>query len=200
MAFWRRRNSDFRPFDRRDLAPSARPTVAGAVEEGRLLAQYAARLHLKNRIEVATIGEDKAFDPEDFVPDAIEEIERLAEEQDEVANRLETQAAAVQVRERPRHVHDYHADDRRNLRHRARVARLLAADLRMRAADPGEVAEIIERARQDAWRDVSSLIEAVIDVGARPPRRPSSARKRRIADLAGELDDLLASGNPADLS
>lgn len=192
MPFWRRSDRRSRPFDKRDLPRVARATVAGALEEGRLLADYAVRLQLKNRIEVATLGEDRSFEPEAFTEVAALELRHLADEQDAVAERIESEALSLSARHRPKHVHDYHAGDRRNLRHRARVARALAEDLRTQADDHAALLGLVERARQDAWRDIAHAIEAVIDIGVAPPKRPSAKRTRRIADFAEELAGLAA--------
>ena len=192
VAFWRRRDRRSRPFDKRDLPRAARATVAGALEEGRLLADYAVRLQLKNRIEVATLGEDRSFAAEAFTEPAAVELRHIADEQDAVAERLEAEASSLAAKRNPRHVHDYHAGDRRNLRHRARVARALAEDRRAQADDHDALLALVERARQDAWRDIAHAIEAVIDIGVAPPKRPSAKRTRRIADFAEELAGLAA--------
>lgn len=167
-------------------------SVPEAVDEGRLLAEYAARLAVKNRIEVATIGEGAVFEAEAFAAGAAEELLRLAEEQDAIGERLEAEAEVLRAHNRPRHVHDYHAGDRRNLRHRARVARALAAALRARSEDPADLLELVENARADAWRDVAGMLEAIIDAGARPPRETGPRRAARLADLADDLATLVA--------
>ena len=192
MPLWRRRDRRFRPFDKRDLPPAARATVAGALEEGQLLADYAVRLQLKNRIEIATLGDDQVFSPALFTDAATQELSNLADEQDAVAERLEAEAASLSGARSPKHVHDYHAGDRRNLRHRARVARALADDLRAKSVDEEALLALVERSRQDAWRDVANAIEAVIDIGVAPPKRPSAKRTRRIADFADELAGMAA--------
>ena len=193
MRAWRRAEPRFRPFDDRDVPRRARATVAVAIEEGRLLADYAIRLQLKNRIEVATLGDDERYSAERFAEGAAEELRHLAAEQDAVAERLEAQDTALRGRTRPRHVHDYHVPDRGNLRHRARVARALAEDLRRRAADGDELLALVERARQDAWRDVARVIEQLIDVERElPPDVVDAARASRLADLADELAALAA--------
>ena len=157
-----------------------------------MLADYAVRLQLKNRIEVSTLGDDHVFDAADFTATAADELRYLAAEQDAVAERLETEASSLQARRNPRHVHDYHVGDRRNLRHRARVARALGEALRTDADDDEALLDLVERSRQDAWRDVAGALEAVIDLGVAPPKRPSAKRERRIADLAEELSGLAA--------
>jgi len=159
-----------------------------AIEEGLLLADHAARLDVRNRIEVATIGRNQEYRAEAFGPDALAILETLATEQDAVADRLESEAKAVRRRWGVALAqHDYRRGDRRNLLMRAKVARGLAEGLRRRAADDGYIADLIERARQDAWSDVAGVIRKNLDITERPPERPSTARTKRITDLAVEL-------------
>lgn len=171
-----------------------RASVAVAVDEGILLAEYAVRLRVKNAIEVATIGEDAAFDESAFESVVATEWGRIAAEQRAVADRLDAEEHGLRARGRARHVHDYSSEDRRNLRHRRDVSRTLARIAHERATDADAVSEMIERAREDAWREVATAIEAVFDVGVRPPREPSEARRHRVASLAEEIAALVTDG------
>lgn len=165
--------------------------IKHAVEEGLLLADRAARLDVRNRIEVATIGRNQEYRAEAFGPDALAALETLAAEQDGVADRLESEAKAVRRRWGVAlGQHDYRRGDRRNLLTRARVARALAEAIRERARDDAYIADLIERARQDAWSDVAGVIRQNLDISERPPERPSRARAKRIDDLAAEIRKL----------
>lgn len=187
---------------RRILAPGGRRRRT-AVEEGLLLAEYAARLEVRNRIEVATIGRDEAFDPREFRLAAAEALEALAAEQDAIARRLEAERRLV-AGWRPRfgeasHVHDYRFGDRANLRLRAATARELADEIRAEAASPERLDALIERARQDAWRDVSQQLGRILETVSPPPdEEDDPGRGARLADLAAELDALAE--RPADPS
>jgi len=158
------------------------------IEEGRLLADHAAVLQIRNRIEVATIGEGRDYDPEEFRADARTAVEALATEQEAVADRLDEERRNVRWRLGPADSqHDYRRGDRRNLRRRAATARALAAELRAHAADPAYIDGLIERARGDAWRDVAGEIRRQLRVREAPPPEPDPARAARISDLAAEL-------------
>ena len=159
------------------------------LDEGLLLAERAAVLQIRNRIEVATLGRDaRGFRAVDFRPDAVAALHVLAEEQEGIARRLDEQRRSVRGRfgVADSH-HDYRRGDLRNLRLRARAAQLLAEALRSRATDPEYLDGLIERARQDAWRDVAGHLKLHLDAAAAPPVSPDAARLERISDLAAEL-------------
>ncbi len=160
-----------------------------ALDEGLLLAERAAVLAIRNRIEVATLGrEAREFDARSFRADAYEELKALAVEQLEVAQRLDAERRSVRGRfgVADSH-HDYRRGDLRNLRLRARAARMLADALRDRAGDPEYLDRLVERARQEAWRDVAGQLKRHLDAAAAPPVRPDEARLERISDLAADL-------------
>ncbi len=168
---------------------SPRPRRApAALDEGQLLADHAAVLAIRNRIEVVTIGEGRDFDAAEFRGDARATLEGFAGEQEDIAARLDEERRSVRWRLGPADSqHDYRRGDRKNLRVRAATARALAADLRRYAEDPAHVDALIERAREDAWRDVAGEIRRQLRVREAPPLEPDAARGERIADLAAEL-------------
>jgi len=160
-----------------------------ALDEGLLLADRAAVLEIRNRIEVATLGHaDREFDPVDFRADAREALATLETEQRDVASRLDAERRSVRARYGSANSHhDYRRADRRNLGLRARAARMLADALAARAADPEYLDRLVERARQDAWRDVAGQLKRHLDAAAAPPVRPDEARIERLSDLAADL-------------
>lgn len=172
-----------------------------ALDEGLMLADRAAVLAIRNRIEVATLGrESRDFEPTSFRADAFAELKSLADEQREIARRLDEERRSVRGRfgVAASH-HDYRRGDLRNLRLRARASRMLADALHEHAADPGNLDLLIERARQEAWRDVAGHLKRHLDAAAAPPVRPDDARLERISDLAAELAaELDAMDDPLD--
>ena len=144
---------------------------------------------IRNQIEVATLGRGgRDFRPEAFRVGAKEELRALEREQREVARRLDEERRSVRARfgVADSH-HDYRRGDLRNLRLRARSARMLADLLRQRANDRAHLDALVERARQEAWRDVAGELKRHLDVAAAPPVRPDAARLERLSDLAAEL-------------
>ena len=55
--------------------------------------------------------------------------------------------------------HDYRDRDMRNLRKREKQYRGVAKELRVRAADPEAVRELVEQARDAAWGDVEANLQ-----------------------------------------
>jgi len=154
-----------------------------------MLADRAARLDVRNRIEVETIGRGRDFDPEEFRAEAISALEQLAAEQASIADRLEVEHQLAGRREGTAYSeHDYRRGDRRNLKVRAKVARLMAEELRAFAADADRVADLVERARQEAWRDVAGHMQRKLRIYAAPPEFDEDpGRGDRLAGLAAEL-------------
>lgn len=168
---------------------TAKRRAEHAIDEGLLLAEGAARLEVRNRIEVETIGRGRDFDPEEFRADAVAVLEQLAGEQDAVADRLDVERRLASGRDGYAiSEHDYQRSDRRNLKRRAKAARLLAGELRATAADAARVADLVERARQEAWRDVAGQMRRKMRIYAAPPEFDEDpGRRDRLSDLAAEL-------------
>jgi len=168
---------------------SARRRAEQAIDEGHLLADRAARLEVRNRIEVETIGRGRDFEPEEFHDDAVAVLRQLADEQDAIAHRLDVERRLAGTRDGyAASEHDYHRSDRRNLKRRAKAARLMAAELRAYAADDGRVADLVERARQEAWQDVAGQLQKKLRIYAAPPEFDEDpGRQDRLCALAAEL-------------
>jgi hypothetical protein len=90
-------------------------------------------------------------------------------------------------------VHDYRSADRANLEFRLAAALALADKLRERARDDGYVESLVERARGDAWREISAAIEGVLDRRNIPVdaqyKRERAERMRRL--VTEDLEALL---------
>lgn len=153
-----------RPFDEAALREPAPPTLEQSVEEGMLLADYATRMAVKNHIVVDTIQQDNPFDPARHTAQAAEMLRELADEQDQAAARAEEARVAVAgLGGDATHPHDYRDIDSGNLALREAAGTTLAAALRARADSEEELLRIVERARQDAWDEVSRAIQAGLD-------------------------------------
>lgn len=190
--FRQRRRRNGKPFDASELPPVRPLSVEGAVDEGLMLAEYASRLRLRNAIVVGALTDDGGYDPRTYLDAARRILDRLIVESRIVARRLEDEAAtARQTDGRAAHAHDYQAVDTDNLAHRREVALALAEQLGRRRDDENYLLDLIERARLDAWNDVSRAVEDSLDrsnvtVDADYRR----ARARRMRQVAGDLTDL----------
>lgn len=162
--FRRRRKVALKPFDESALPPREPLTLEDATEEGLMLADYANRMTVKNRIEVAVLDGDDTYAVDHYVDAAREAIEALAQESEAVADRIaEERRWSESLVGDAEHVHDYRSADRSNLEFRLSAALALADKLRERARDDAYVEDLIERARGDAWREISAAIEGVLD-------------------------------------
>jgi hypothetical protein len=166
--------------------------TAEAIAEGVSIASAAARLAVRNHILVETIAHDEPFDVERFAPFAQETLIALAVEQEE--------AAALARKQRKRAwgkftdsdgTHDYRDRDMRNLRKREKQYRLVAKELRVHAADPEAVGELVEQARDAAWGDVEANLQRRLRVeGMRPEVDPDYDVMRGARMQALRLVDL----------
>jgi len=168
---------------------SPRKRAEHAIDEGLMLADRAARLDVRNRIEVETIGRGRDFVADEFRSDAVAALELLASEQEGIADRLESERRLAGSRDGYAYnEHDYRRADRRNLKSRAKTARLMAEELRAFAADPERIDDLVERAREEAWQDIAGHMQKKMRIYAVPPEFDEDPfRRDRIADLAADL-------------
>lgn len=142
------------------LAPRDPVTFDTAVSEGIMLAEYAARLQLRNAIIIGAVGESVDYDPRRYMVEARAVVSSLAAEADAAADRIAEQVLdAERLAGRAGHAHDYRSGDVRNLTRRESVSRALAKRLRQFRDDDKYMLALIERSRDEAWRDVSRALE-----------------------------------------
>ncbi|HEY5222149.1 MAG TPA: asparagine synthase [Microbacteriaceae bacterium] len=139
-------------------------SLSGAVAEGLLLAEYASRMRLKNRIEIGALTEDTPFSADRYLDDSRETLDELATEAEEVAERIAGERRwSASLEGDAEHVHDYRAADITNLRRREELSESMATTLRERAGDETFLLGLIERARDDAWGDIAASIEDTLE-------------------------------------
>lgn len=153
---------------------------ADAIAEGEAIAMAAARLALKNRILVATVGQGRDFDPAVFDADAIEVLENLAlEASDASAHLRHLWHVARTKRHESTGTHDYRAGDVKNLKKRSKQSAGVADRLRNTAASRARVRHLVESARDAAWHDVELNLARTLDVSsAHPEHEPDYERMR----------------------
>jgi hypothetical protein len=192
--FRRRRKVALKPVNASARPPREPLTLEDATEEGLMLADYANRMTVKNRIEVEVLGGDDTYAVDHYVDAAREAIEALAQESEAVADRIaEERRWSESLVGDAEHVHDYRSADRSNLEFRLSAALALADKLRERAHDGAYVEDLIERARGDAWREISAAIEGVLDRRNIPVdaeyKRERAGRMRKL--ITEDLEALL---------
>ncbi|WP_374008354.1 hypothetical protein [Leifsonia sp. LS-T14] len=189
MPLFRRRprRVPMRPFDESRLAEVQPVTPERAIEEGLLLADFAVRMTVRNAIvtEMLTTP-DAAYTSSSFVGVARRALLAVADEADAAEARMTVEHRLATVLEgEPEHSHDYRPVDAINLRRREAVAHATADALRRRSEDEDFLARVVERARREAWGEVSREIELRIDRTFAPP--DPVGMSERLEDLRAEL-------------
>ena len=195
---WQRRRTRVRmtPFDRSKLPEVKAPTFDEMLEEGMLMAESAGRLALKNRLIVGALRGDAPYSDERAAAMARDVLYELVQEADEAVEHLAAERETAAQREgRSQHQHDYHRGDLLNLRRREKVHAAVAKALWTRRSDEAYVAELVERARADAWDDLGSAIEQELD-----RRWPRFDEEPDYADHRAERMEVVADDLARDLA
>ncbi|WP_375388384.1 hypothetical protein [uncultured Amnibacterium sp.] len=146
---------------RTDLAVALpiRRAVEDEADEGLLLAEYATRMRLKNRIIVDTVCAEGSIDAEAWADELRLALGGLRLEAEGSARRMAHEAEAARLSEgSARHEHDYRVVDADNLDHRRLVYRLVARRLLSWENDPAQVATLLDAARRDAHEEIDAAL------------------------------------------
>lgn len=132
-----------------------RRAIEDEATEGMLLAEYATRMRLKNRIIVDTVRAEGSVDPEPWADEVRLVLGSLRVEAELSARRMEQEEGLARLTDgSARHEHDYRALDADNLDRRRRVYRLVARRLLSWENDRAQVAALLDAARQDAHEEI----------------------------------------------
>ena len=160
-SWWGRKRERFTPFDRAALPEVDPLTFEESFAEGLLVAEAAARMALKNRIIVMALGGDEPFDAHRAAATAGEVLRELVQQMGAVAEWSAAVRESASHREgRSVHQHDYHRADAWNLRLRERVNAAVAERLSHLSRDDVYLADLADRARQEAWGEIAGAIDA----------------------------------------
>ena len=136
-----------------------RREVEAEAAEGLLLAEYATRMRLKNRIIVDIVTAHGQVDAEAWADDVRLALGRLRLEAEASARRMEHETEVARSTSGvAAHQHDYRASDTDNLEHRRRVYRLVGRRLLSWENDAAQVAALLGAARQDAQEEVDEAL------------------------------------------
>jgi hypothetical protein len=131
--------------------------------EGLLLAEYATRMRLKNRIIVDTVTAEGSVDPEAWADEVRLVLGGLRVEAEGSARRMEQGAPIARLTEGSAvHEHDYRVSDADNLDRRRRVYRLVARRLLSWENDASQVAALLEAARRDAQDEIDAALTRAV--------------------------------------
>jgi hypothetical protein len=173
----RRRRIRMKPFDESALPEPKLPSVEEATSDGLMLAEHAAQMALKNLIIVGALGGPDSYDATHYLGSAAGVLDELAGEFEQDGARVARALRSIENRPgRATRVHDYRSADTKNLRMRQAVLRSLVDHLRDHRDDRAYLRNLIERARKDAWSDVSLQVQDSLD------------RSRIVVDTAYERD------------
>lgn len=171
-----------------DEAPRRDAGADAEADEGLLLAEYATRMRLKNRIVVDTMSGAGRIDVEAWTDEARLALGRLRVEAEQSARRMVAERdAAARSRGLARHEHDYRRRDRANLEHRRRVYTALARRLLRWENDDARVRELLVAARDDAYREMRTAITALLAREPAPPAEDRAVLEERLR-LIAEID------------
>lgn len=192
----RERGRADKPFDENLLPRTEFLTVAEATEEGVLLIEYACRMAVKNRFIKKILADKQPWFIEQSLDDAHTALETLAHESETDAENLATLIS--KFRENPEAEPDsqgYSFGDIPNIDHRREVSLDIARRLREQSTDKEYLAEMVHKARRDAWQEIAANIEHNLDVEYFPlddeyeQNREDRLRAFVEEDLAALLDD-----------
>lgn len=155
------------------MTERAPDTASGAVHlfravedeaaEGLLLAEYATRMRLKNRIIVDTVSSTGSVDPEAWAEEVRLALGGLRIESEASARRMEREARiARRTGGRAEYEHDYRASDADNLERRRAVYRVVARRLLSWEHDAERVGALLEAARRDAHEEVDAALTRAV--------------------------------------
>jgi len=160
------------------LAPIER-----VVDEGALIYVSSARMVVKNQIIVAAIGRQQDYEPDALRHTMRRELQRLADDNDETAERLESRPGIAAE-------HDPSLDDElmrqkhEDQLRRPQVLRLTAAHLRGLAASDAQVERLVEQARADAVDEMFRAINTRLSQGTvEADASYESEREQRLRDF-----------------
>jgi hypothetical protein len=141
--------------------PTEPVPVEEIAEEGHLIAASAVRMAVKNRQIVRALRDRADYSEKEAVSAAREVFRQLAREKRDEVERLDD--IIDRTKERPGralHQTDYRKADATNLDRREQVSDILADRLDELAEDDAYLLSVVEAARNAAWDEIGSSIEA----------------------------------------
>ena len=158
-----------------------RRAVEDEAEEGLLLAEYATRMKMKNRIIVDTLTLGGGVDVDAWVDELRLALGRLRMEAETSARRVaaEREVAAVSGGT-ARHEHDYRQSDAHNLDRRRKVYRLVARRLLSWENNDEQVHALLDAARRDAAEEMDAALDQVLEHGGEARVEDEAVLRERL--------------------
>lgn len=165
----------------RPRRPLDRAGIEAEADEGLLLAEYATRMRLKNRIIVDTMTNGGPVDLDAWVDEVRLSLGRLRLESEASAKRMASERdVAAGIGGVARHEHDYRERDADNLERRRRVQTALARRLIRWENDDDRVRSLLAAARDDAYREMRAAITATLTRASTTPAQDAELLEERL--------------------
>lgn len=165
--------------------PPEKAAIDAEADEGLLLAEYAIRMRLKNRIIVDTMAGSGAARAEAWLDEVRLALGRLRVEAETSARRMAGERdSAARTRGLARHEHDYRHRDADNLERRRRVYTALAGRLVRWENDDARVTALLTSARDDAFLEMRSAITAMLSRARSAPEEDRAVLEERLRLVA----------------
>ncbi len=172
--------------------PTEPPPIARIVDDGVLIADSLLVITLRNQVIVDVLRDRGDFDPELLAAAATRELEALADNEWETAERLRMRREDMSVDDPWLDDPELTDDSRRESRRREAVHRAMSEAFAARAGDHDVLSALVERARDEAWDEISTVLldRAVIDEPVRDASYEFHRDERLGALIALDLSEL----------
>jgi len=178
-------------------APSPEPSEVRIVEEGLLIALSAVRMAVKNHIIVGALREHLNFDRLAYAETARSELDTLARQNEEYAERVGDLRKDIIKRRWKTELTDDQKGDLVQLALRRRVHERLAIALDTVSRDTDALQDLVRDAQQDASREIGSALSTKLMqvVDRRDPNYERGRAFRLQTLISVDLADLLNYNN-----
>lgn len=130
------------------------------MEQGLLVDDVAVRMNVKNAVIMNALKRGVDYDEQQIAGMVRTTLTDLADERDQDAQHIGRMLGEIRdTGSSASSDSEYGNDDNRTLRHRREVYETIANALRERAADDSYVAQIVERASEAAWSEISDSLK-----------------------------------------
>ena len=191
---WFRRQSAVKLGTYKAPVPTDPPPVARIVEDGVLIAESLVVVTLRNQVIVDALRDKRDFDGAALAGVASRELERLADNEWETAERLRLRREAPGIDDDWPEYSDTINDHRRESERRESVHRAMSAAFAGRADDRDILSSLVERSRTAAWEDIAAVLidRARFEEPIRDADYESRRNERLGALIALDLSELAA--------
>lgn len=189
---WFRRRSSVELGTYRAPEPVEPPSVDRIVDDGVLIAESLLVMTLRNQVIVDALRDRRDFDADALAALGARELQALADNERETAERLRLRREAIRVDSLWPEDAALIDERRRESQRREAVHRAMSAAFAVRAGDPGILSALVERSRAGAWDEIADVIvDRATAVAPQRDIRYEAHRDERMAALVAlDLSEL----------